>query len=94
MFLKCEHSDHIEYKYMHEIVNVNECGINIFVRKHASLSRLSMMSTPSRIEAIVLCLEHYNMIMIPPASGACCVLCQGAQTNSIKDTVPFHLNYL
>ena len=53
IFLKCDAFYHIEYKYMHEIVCerfskkkkkkkkkycVNECEINIFVRKHASLS--------------------------------------------------------
>lgn len=76
MFLKCDAFYHIEYKYMHKIVSVNECEINIFVRKHASLSlsRLSMMWTPSRIEAIAPCLWHWNMIMIPSDSGACYVM--------------------
>ena len=64
MFLKCDAFYHIEYKYMHKIVSVNECEINIVVRKHASLSLSFVNDVDSFTNwsncPVSLALEHDN----------------------------------
>lgn len=63
LFLKCDAYD-IEYKYMHKIVSVNECEINIVVRKHASLSLSFVNDVDSFTNwsncPVSLALEHDN----------------------------------